>query len=159
MRSGGEIGEREIGTRQPLPALGEVADIVQMAAQVGVSHPERPGIGLAAPGHPLHDLFAQQMARHVMIEAQIEPGDQPAHLHPLGQGAAKQRDIRIGLVQVFADGRRFGDDEAILIQQRGHRAGRVDFEEFRPALPGLFQPEFERQALLGQRQTDFAAEG
>ena len=93
-----------------------------------------------------------------MGELAVEPRDQPAHLDALGERAAQERRLRVGFLQVLAHHPGIRDDEAVLLNEGGHRVGRLHPKVLGPPFPDLLDAHLKRQLLLGQREAHLARE-
>ena len=79
----------------------------------------------------------------------------PADLHALAQRAAQQGGVGVGFLQILADHPAIGDDQAVILDQHRHGAGRVHGEVFGAAFPHTLHLQLERQTPLGEDQADF----
>ena len=156
MGPGGDVGEREMVARQPLPPLGQIADIVEVIVDVLGAGPDRVRVGLPQAQEPLHDLLVQKVAGDLAVELGVEPGD---HAAGLGAGdgiGADERLVGVDFLQELRDHGGAGEHGAVGLDQHRHLARRVDGEKRLPALPNLLDLEVEFQALFLEDDPDLA---
>src|SRR5580698_6949066 len=57
----GDVREREMIAREPAPPLAEIADVIEVVAEIGLAGADRGGVGFAESQEALHDLLADEI--------------------------------------------------------------------------------------------------
>src|SRR5579883_977192 len=154
-----DIGQREMIPRKPAPALREVGNIIEMIMDIREAGANRRGVGLADPQDPLHQLLADKVVRHLRVELDVEPGDQPPRLRAGERIGADERPLGISLVDILLDGLAFGEHRAVDIDQYRDLARGIERKKFVPAFPDLLQNQVEGQPFLCKNDADLARKG
>src|SRR5258706_2129840 len=104
VRRSGDVGEAETIAGEIAAALHEIGDVVEMVLDVLAAGADRLAIGLAEAEKALHDLFLDQIDRHLAVELDVEPGDEAARLGALDRSGADEGPFGIDLLEIFGDG-------------------------------------------------------
>ena len=140
---------------------------MQVIADIGPRGADRSRIGAAAALLRRHEAFVdalgQEIVGHFLVEPRVEPVKQTAHFGAPARGIGHQpAAAKFGaacLVEIFEDRTRPADRGALPVKQHRQGAGRIDDQEFTPALPGAFLDEFGAQAVLPERNPNAARKG
>ena len=102
----------------------------------------------------LVDLFGHEPVRDFAEKLHVEPVEQAARLDAaeriVGQQAPVAEREPAGLVEIFGDDARARRDGARLVDEHGRLAGRVQGQEFGPALEGALLDERGFDAEFGE---------
>ena len=156
MRRRGEIGQRHGATGKPFPRLRQPAEIFQVIAHGEIAGAHRCASGLP---RPVIRFMTFSPSRLRVASAANLPSNQATSRRASTRSASVRPSsgrVGIGFLEVFADDTGIGDRKPIVLDQRRHGAGRIEFQIFSAPFPGLFRSQIERQAFLRENQAHLA---
>ena len=155
----GQIRIGQIVACEPVPAGDQIADILQMIAQIGARRPDRVHVRRPPLRGPMKRLKIFSVTRWPVtssLELAEEPVKEPAHLDAggglLGQQPAAVEAAAARLVEIFRDDPGAGRDD-LAVDEGRRRSGRVEPEILDPTLPGPLFLQLRLQPDLGEHET------
>ena len=156
--AGGALAVDREEFRQPGPALCQPGDIAQMDMDIAAAGMDCPAVRFTLTQKSLHNLFVDEVEGDLVVELDVKPLHQAAHLCPRDRALTQKGGLFIHLVQIFTDGLRARDAGPILVDQNRYFARRVQCQEMLVPFPDFLNLEVEVEFLLAKHEAYFSAE-